>query len=105
MSHGIATNQLLLGWLYNSTTPKVATQNMSHETAKGLWGALQELFSVQFRAEEDYLRQVFQFTHKGSFKMVDYLQTMKTHADNLQQVGSLIPPRALVSHVLLGLDE
>lgn len=86
-------------------TPEVATQVMGHETAKGLWGALQELFSVQSRVEEDYLRQIFQSTRKGSLKMVDYLQTMKTHADNLEQFGSLVPPRALVSQVLLGLDE
>lgn len=72
---------------------------------KGLWNALQELFSVQSRAEENYLRQVFQTTRKGSLKMVDYLRTMKTHADNLEQVESPVALRALVSQVLLGLDE
>ena len=37
--------------------------------------------------------------------MEDYLQNMKTNANNLGQAGSLVPHHALVSQVLLGLDE
>lgn len=55
----MATDQLLLGWLYNSMIPEVAIQVMGYENAKDLWSAVQELFGIQSRAEEDYLRQVF----------------------------------------------
>ncbi|XP_038887688.1 protein transport protein sec-16A.1-like [Benincasa hispida] len=64
----MAVDQLLLGWLYNSMTPEVVVQVMRCESARTLWDSINELFGVQSRAEEDYLR-------------------------------------ALVSQVLLGLDE
>lgn len=32
----IANDQLLLGWLYNSMMPEVATQVMGRDTAKGV---------------------------------------------------------------------
>ncbi|KAL0556719.1 hypothetical protein IC582_005235 [Cucumis melo] len=62
-------------------------------------------FGIQSRAEEDFLRQTFQTTRKCNLNMEDYLRTMKNNVDNLGQAGSPVPPRALVSHVLLGLDE
>lgn len=37
--------------------------------------------------------------------MSDYLHIMKTHSDNLEQAGSPVSQRALVSQVILGLDE
>ncbi|XP_038902487.1 uncharacterized protein LOC120089143 [Benincasa hispida] len=98
-------DQLLLGWLYNFMTAEVAMQVMGYENYKYLWAAIQELFGLQSRAGEDYLRQVFQQTCKGAMKMPEYLRVMKTHSDNLGLTGSPVPTRALVSQVLLGLDE
>lgn len=86
-------------------TYEVATQVMGYENAKDLWAAIQELFGVQSRAEEDYLHHVFYQTRKGSLKMADYLRVIKTHADNLGQAGSHVSPHSLISQVLLGLDE
>lgn len=37
--------------------------------------------------------------------MNNYLRVMKNHADNLEQAESSVPQRALVSQILLGLDE
>ncbi|XP_031739914.1 uncharacterized protein LOC116403326 isoform X1 [Cucumis sativus] len=85
-------------------TLEVATKLMGFTNAKKFWEAT-HLFGVQSRAEEDFLRQTFQTTRKGSFKMEDYLCVMKTNVDNLSQAGSLVPPCALISQVLLGLDE
>lgn len=101
----IAVDQLLLGWLYNSMAPDVVVQLMGFENVKELWEAIEELFGVQSRAEEDYLRQVFQQTRKGNMKMSEYLRVMKTRSDNLAQAGSPVTTRALVSQILLGLNE
>ncbi|MDV3187722.1 MAG: hypothetical protein Q8836_02390 [Sweet potato little leaf phytoplasma] len=101
----VTTDQLLLGWLYNSMTSEVATQVMGYENAKDLWDAIQSLFGIQSRAEEDFLRQTFQQTRKGNSKMIDYLRLMKSHADSLGQAGNPVTQRNLVSQVLLGLDE
>lgn len=86
-------------------TSEIATQVMGFDNAKDLWEVVQNLFGIQSRAREDYLRQMFQQTRKGTSKMSDYLRLMKSHADNLGQAGSPVSLRNLVSQVLLGLDE
>ena len=101
----VTTDLLLFGWLYNSMMPEVAIQLMGFTNAKDLWEATQDLFGVQSRAEEDFLRQTFQTTSKGNSKMEDYLIIMKTNADKLGQAGSPVPKRAFISQALLGLDE
>ncbi|KAA0060208.1 Integrase, catalytic core [Cucumis melo var. makuwa] len=101
----VTSDLLLLGWIYNSMTAEVAFQLMGFNTAKDLEEAIQDLFGVQSRGEEDFLRHTFQTTRKGNSKMEDYLRIMKTNAENLGQAGSPIPLRSLISQVLLGLDE
>lgn len=68
-------------------------------------GSYEDLFGIQSRAEEEFLRQTFQVTRKGNFKMKNYLRIIKINVDNLGQARGLIPRRALISQVLLGLDE
>ncbi|KAL0556084.1 hypothetical protein IC582_004591 [Cucumis melo] len=101
----VTSDLLLLGWIYNSMVPDVALQLIGFNTAKDLWEAIQILFGIQSRAKEDFLRQTFQTTQKGNYKMKDYLRIMKTNADNLGQAESPIPLRCLITQVLLGLDE
>ncbi|TYJ96311.1 uncharacterized protein E5676_scaffold1970G00140 [Cucumis melo var. makuwa] len=93
----VTTDLLLLGWLYNSMTPDVAIQLMGFTNVEDLWDATQDFFGVQSRAEEDFLRQMLQTTRKGNTKMEEYLLVMKTNVDNLGQVGSPVPRRALIS--------
>lgn len=47
-------------------TLEIATQVMGYEKPKDLLEAIQKLFDVQSRAEEDFLRQTFQHTRKGN---------------------------------------
>lgn len=68
----LVVDQLILGWLYNSMTTEVATQVMGYENAEDLWHVIQELFRVQLRAEEDFLRQVFQQARKARRGCVKY---------------------------------
>ena len=86
-------------------TPEVVVQLIGFTNAKDMWEATHDFFGVRSRAEEDFLRQTFQTTRKGNSNMEDYLRIMKTNADNLGQAESPIPRRALISQVLLGLDE
>ncbi|KAA0036141.1 retrotransposon protein, putative, Ty1-copia subclass [Cucumis melo var. makuwa] len=81
----VTSDLLLLGWIYNSMTAEVAFQLMGFNIAKDLWEAIQDLFGVQSRVEEDFLRHGFQTTRKGNSKMEDYLRIMKTNVENLGQ--------------------
>ncbi|KAK0600457.1 hypothetical protein LWI29_015218 [Acer saccharum] len=48
---------------------------------------------------------MLQQTRKGSLKMLDYLNTINSFADNLTLAGSPVPIRQLVSQITAGLDE
>ena len=74
----LVVDQLLLGWMYNSMTLEIATKLMGFEHSKDLWDAIQELFGIQSRAEEDYLRQTFQQTRKGNNSMIEYFSPTKS---------------------------
>ncbi|KAA0037646.1 uncharacterized protein E6C27_scaffold277G003090 [Cucumis melo var. makuwa] len=55
----VTSDLLLLGWIYNSMVPDVAFQLMEFNTTNDLWEAIQNLFGIQSRAEEDFLRHTF----------------------------------------------
>lgn len=98
-------DQILLGWLYNSMEPDVASEVMGFETSKSLWDAVKDLFGVKTRSNIVYYKREFQKMQKGELKMSDYLKTMKKLADNLTLAGHLVPLEDLVSQVLAGLDS
>lgn len=58
---------------------------------------MQMMFVLQSHAEEDYLKQNFHETRKGSMKVADYLRVMKTHPDNIIQVGGDMSGRSIIS--------
>lgn len=101
----LAADQLLVGWLYNSMTPEIATQVMGHDEAKKLWDSVQEYYGVQSRSQEDYNRLMLQQTRKGTMKMYEYLDTMKKYYDNLQIAGFPMDMCSFISHVTAGLDD
>lgn len=101
----LTADQLLVGWLYNSMTAKIAAQVIGHDEAKLLWDSIQEYYGVQSRSQEDYYRQMLQQTRKGSMKMTEYLTTMKKYFDNLQLTGYPLDMRSFISYIIAGLDE
>lgn len=52
----LTADRLLVGWLYNSMTPQVATQVMGHDEAKALSESIQEYFGMQSRSQKDHNR-------------------------------------------------
>ena len=64
----ISVDLLLLGGLYNSMTLEVVIQLMGFTNANDMWEVTQDLFRVQSRAEEDFLRQTFHTNRKGNKK-------------------------------------
>lgn len=55
--------------------------------------------------KQNYPHQTFKQTQKSNNSMFEYLRLMKFNSDNLGQARSLVPTRALMSQVLLRLDE
>lgn len=54
----IAADKLLVRWLYNSMTVEVASQVTGHDTANGLWEALQDFYGLEASSQQDYLKRM-----------------------------------------------
>lgn len=100
----VVTDQLLLGWLYNSINLDIAAQFIDCKSSQELWKGIEDMAGAQTRAKQLWYKNELHRTRKGSLKMEEYLQKMKTLADNLQRSGSPISLSDLISQVLCGLD-
>ncbi|TXG48382.1 hypothetical protein EZV62_027676 [Acer yangbiense] len=101
----IVHDQILLGWLYNSMEPDVASEVIGSETSKDLWESINTLFGLKTKSNIAYYKREFQKLQKGGMKMSDYLKAAKKLADNLALAGRPVPLEDLVSQVLDGLDS
>ncbi|KAI4297258.1 hypothetical protein L6164_037153 [Bauhinia variegata] len=101
----VTTDQLLLGWLFNSMTSDIATQLLHCETSQQLWEAVQGLVGAHTRSKITLLKIEFHRTRKGGLKIEEYLNKMKGIADNLTLAGSPISNLDLITQTLSGLDN
>ncbi|KAL5538576.1 hypothetical protein UlMin_046073 [Ulmus minor] len=68
-----------------TTVPKVASRAMGHKTSMSLWEAIKNYF--------------------GSLKIKEYLNNVKSIADNLFLAGKPVESNDLITQVLAGLDD
>lgn len=100
-----AQDQMLLGWLYNTIEPTVASELMGYDTSRKLWNATNELFGVKTRSNAVFYKREFAKMQKGNLKMEEYLKAMKGHADNLALAGHPVSLDDLVTQIPAGLDS
>ncbi|KAI9198055.1 hypothetical protein LWI28_009229 [Acer negundo] len=101
----IVHDQILLGWLYNSMEPDVASEVIKNETSKDLWESINTLFGLKTKSNIAYYKREFQKLQKGGMKMSNYLKAVKKLADNLALASRPMPLEDLVSQVLDGFDS
>ncbi|KAJ1692595.1 hypothetical protein LUZ63_009293 [Rhynchospora breviuscula] len=96
-------DQLLLGWLRSSLTEPLLAQVVSCNTAAELWALLHRTFSATSQARLIELQQRLQGISKGGSTCAEYLQQIRSLADELAFVGSPVSDRELVNYTLRGL--
>lgn len=99
-----ATNQLLLGWIYNTLTPEISSQLIGCRISKELWNAVRDLAGAHTRARVTMLKGELHRTRKGNLKMTEYLAKIKLIYDNLLLASSPISISDLIIQTLTGLD-
>ncbi|KAI9187499.1 hypothetical protein LWI28_028847 [Acer negundo] len=100
----ISHDQLLLGWLYSTMNPDIASQLMKKSTSKELRGAAKELSGAHTKSRVIYYKGEYQKTRKVGMKIDEYLNTIKAFFDNLALAGSPISLPDLITQILSGLD-
>lgn len=99
------SDQILLGWLYSTVTTKIATQLIDCKSSQELWSQIQELVGANTKSKIMWYKSEIQRTRKGSLKMQEYLNKMKSLADNLQLAGCPFSQLDLFIQILGGLDN
>ena len=96
-------DQIILAWLRSSLSETLLGQVVSCSTSLELWQNLQQTFSASSRARLNELRRKLQNTTKGSSSCSEFLQKMRSIADELAFIGSPLSDDDLSMYILGGL--
>jgi gag-polypeptide of LTR copia-type len=94
---------LILGWLCSSLTEPLQAQVIGCVTARELWNSLRSIFSATSRARLSELRRQLQTTTKGGLSCTEFVQKMRSIANELAFIGSPVSKEDLILQVLNGL--
>ena len=101
--HWERQDQMLLGWIRSSLTETIQGQVASCLTTSSLWSSLIHSYSATSRVRLNDLRRQIQSSTKGSASCIDYLNRMRSLADELAFIGHPMSDDDLISAVLTGL--
>ncbi|KAJ4749591.1 polyprotein [Rhynchospora pubera] len=96
-------DQLLLSWLRASLSEPIQAQMVSCSTSAALWTMLQQQFATNSRARLIDLKRQLQSAQKGGSSCTDFLQRVRTLADELSYIGAPPTNDDLVLTILNGL--
>ncbi|KAL5546518.1 hypothetical protein UlMin_006205 [Ulmus minor] len=95
----MSKDQLVLGWLYNSIQPKVASRVMGHKTSMSLWEAIKNYFGKPVESsdlitqvlaglDEEYTPIVVQLTSKDPITWEELQSTLMTYESRMEQLNA-----------------
>ncbi|KAJ4816146.1 hypothetical protein LUZ62_028712 [Rhynchospora pubera] len=96
-------DQLLLSWLRASLSESIQAQMVSCSTSAALWTTLQQQFATNSRARLIDLKRQLQSAQKGGSSCTEFLQRIRTLADELAYIGAPPTNDDLVLTILNGL--
>ncbi|KAJ3704251.1 hypothetical protein LUZ61_007956 [Rhynchospora tenuis] len=96
-------DQLLLGWLRSSLSEPVLDQVVLCTTSAALWSMLHQTSSDSSNARVNELQQQLQGITKGESTCAEYIQKLRSIADELAFIGAPVPDNDLVNYTLRGL--
>lgn len=92
----MANDQLLLGWSFNTMTLEMASQMMHCTASNGLWETTRSLVGAQTKSRITLFKNELQRTRKGNMRMEEYLNKMKSIANNLTLARCPLPVNDLI---------
>ncbi|KAK8951385.1 hypothetical protein KSP39_PZI003284 [Platanthera zijinensis] len=98
-------DQMVLTWLTNSLSEAALTQIGTCATSAEVWHSLEVLYGTLARSRILQLKSELQSMTKGALSMADYVQRVKSIAQNLASAGKPIDEDDLVMWLLRGLGS
>lgn len=105
MKHGIVKIKLLLGALIGILSQELISLVATAQTSSDVLNTLAKIFANPSRGHLKQIQEKLHCTKKfRSQSISDYMNEIKSHADQLDLLGKTRDPEDLTDHVLCGLD-
>uniref|UniRef100_A0A6N2KCL1 Retrotransposon Copia-like N-terminal domain-containing protein n=1 Tax=Salix viminalis TaxID=40686 RepID=A0A6N2KCL1_SALVM len=98
-------DQTILGWIISSLSPGVVSTIYGLETSRLAWQALGARFAAPSTSRISLLKRKLQSLQQGSMQCQQFLDAVKSLADELSAVGKPIDDSDLILSVLNGLNS
>uniref|UniRef100_A0A6N2LGP4 Retrotransposon Copia-like N-terminal domain-containing protein n=1 Tax=Salix viminalis TaxID=40686 RepID=A0A6N2LGP4_SALVM len=98
-------DQIVLGWIISSLSPAVVSTIYGLETSRLAWQALGARFAAPSTSRISLIKRKLQSLQQGSMQCQEFLDAVKTLADELSAVGKPIEDSDLILSVLNGLNS
>ncbi|KAB5521895.1 hypothetical protein DKX38_026214 [Salix brachista] len=98
-------DQTILGWIISSLSPEVVSTIYGLETSRLAWQALGARFVAPSTSRISLIKRKLQSLQQGSMQCQQFLDAVKSLADELSAVGKPIDDSDLILSVLNGLNS
>ena len=98
-------DQTILGWIISSLSPAVVSTIYGLETSRLAWQALGARFAAPSTSRISLIKRKLQSLQQGSMQCQQFLDAVKSLADELFVVGKTIDDSNLILSVLNGLNS
>uniref|UniRef100_A0A6N2MKS3 Uncharacterized protein n=1 Tax=Salix viminalis TaxID=40686 RepID=A0A6N2MKS3_SALVM len=98
-------DQTILGWIISSLSPAVVSTIYGLETSRLAWQALGARFAAPSTSRISLIKRKLQSLQQGSMQCQQFLDAVKSLADELSAVGKPIEDSDLILSVLNGLNS
>ncbi|KAL8100569.1 hypothetical protein AgCh_032718 [Apium graveolens] len=98
-------DKLLFGALIGTLSQTLIPLVSQAHTTKEMWDILAKTYALPSRGHIKQLKDQFNRTTKGNRSITEFMQAIKTCADQLAALGKKVEHEDLIDRVLLGLDE
>jgi hypothetical protein len=98
-------DQTVLGWIISSLSPTVVSTIYGLETSRLAWQALGARFTTPSTSRISLIKRKLQSSQQGSMSCQQFLDEVKSFADELSAVGEPVDDSDLILSVLNGLNS
>ncbi|KAF9672596.1 hypothetical protein SADUNF_Sadunf11G0058600 [Salix dunnii] len=98
-------DQTILGWIISSLSPAVVSTIYGLETSRLAWQALGARFAAPSTSRISLIKRKLQSLQQGSMQCQQFLDAVKSLADELSAVGKPIDDSNLILSILNGLNS
>ena len=98
-------DQLLLNAIIGSISPTIIPFIAQAKTSKQAWTILANTYAKPSRGRIKQIKNQLKNTTKGSLNITEFMQTVKTRADDLALLGSPIDEEEITDKILDGLSD